>query len=77
LPRRLPHRRANRRAPHRVVPAGSPCPRRHPALLLLVDAPPACCSAEEFLEVFGVEKEGFLALPKWKKTAAKKRFGLF
>jgi hypothetical protein len=43
----------------------------------LVDAPSACCSAEEFVEVFGVEKEGFLALPKWKKTAAKKRFGLF
>ena len=37
----------------------------------------AYLSNEEFKAVFGKDKAGFAALPKWRQLDAKKRAGLF
>jgi hypothetical protein len=34
-------------------------------------------SDDEFMHIFGVTKESFNALPKWKRSAQKKKHGLF
>ena len=37
----------------------------------------AYLSDEEFKEVFGKDRDGFAALPRWRQLDAKKRLGLF
>jgi hypothetical protein len=34
-------------------------------------------SEDEFVHIFGLGKDAFKALPKWKQSTQKKKFGMF